>query len=72
MAEVARDAILTATLLACIFLFAHQEAPIKPVKVDYCSQVVSKYVATDPRGGKHIIWARGWGLCRDLDRYEQA
>lgn len=70
MAELARDAILTATLLACIFLFAHLQAPLKPVKVDYCGQVASRYLATDQYGGKHIIWAKGWGLCRDLDRYE--
>jgi len=71
LAEVARDAILTATILACIFLWAHQEPPIKSIKVDYCAQVGGRYMARDQYGGKHIIWSHGWGLCKDMDRYEQ-
>lgn len=69
MAEIARDAILTATLLACIFLFAHQSAPVKVVNTPYCV-ITYKAAGYDQFGKLHLGWARGYGLCSELDRYE--
>ena len=53
--------------LICAFI--DQPIKIKPVQVDYC--VISyRAVARDQYGGAHIVWTKGWGLCSELDRYE--
>ena len=64
-----RDLILTLTILALIGIAANQ-SHIKTVQVAYC---VIDYKAA----GKHPItgetvtgWARGYGPCSFLDRYE--
>lgn len=58
---------LTAAMLLCMWLDRPQ--PVKPVQTDYC--VISyRAIARDERGGRHIVWTKGWGLCTELDRYE--
>lgn len=70
MASLARDAILTATLLALIFMFAHQPSKPQIVQVDYC--VIDYHVgAFDQNHELHTGWGKGYGPCSLLDRYEQ-
>lgn len=60
--EVARDLILTLTLLACIFLWVHQPSKVKTAEVPYC---VVTYKATDHLG--QPFWYQTYGLCSDQD-----
>lgn len=70
MNEIARDAILTLTLLACIFLWANQPTAVKKVQVDYC--VIGMHAAGYDKEHKlHRFWTYGYGPCSQLDRYEQ-
>lgn len=66
-----RDLILTLTILALVFIFAHQPAPVKTVQTDYCV-ITYKAAGKDLLGNWHIGWAKGYGPCSQLDRYEQA
>ncbi len=66
----ARDAILTATILALIFIAAHWPQPVKSVEVPYC--VVSyKAAGKDAAGEWHTGWAYGYGPCSLQDSYRQ-
>jgi hypothetical protein len=68
VAEIARDAILGATLLALIFLWAHQPTPANVVNTPYC--VITYRAAGYDEHGKLIKgWARGYGPCSEQDIY---
>jgi hypothetical protein len=58
---------LTAAILLCLWL--DRPTPVKSVQVDYC---VISYRAQvfDRLGQPHTIWTKGYGLCSELDRYE--
>ncbi|SCB52741.1 hypothetical protein GA0061099_103914 [Bradyrhizobium yuanmingense] len=64
-------AMLIAFAIATIVCaFIDQPIKIKPVQTDYC--VISyRAAAKDELGGVHIVWTKGWGLCSELDRYEE-
>jgi hypothetical protein len=63
---VIRDLVLTLTLVALIFLAAHQPTPVKTVQVDYC--VVDKRVAgQDARGMWHFGWGKLYAPCSEQD-----
>lgn len=64
-----RDLILTVTILCIVYIAAHQPPPVKTVQVDYCV-IEYKAAAKDRFGIWHEGWARGYGMCRYLDRYE--
>jgi hypothetical protein len=65
---VIRDLILTLTLLAVIFVAAHQPAPVKTVQVDYCV-ITYRAAGKDESGQWHFGWARGYGPCYLQDIY---
>ena len=58
---------MTAATLTAMWLDRPQ--PVKTSHVDYC--VISyRAKAVDHFGIPHIVWTNGWGLCSQLDRYE--
>jgi hypothetical protein len=67
--EMTRAIILALTAFALICLWLDQPKPIKSVQVDYCL-VDMKVAAPDQFGVWHKFWAKGYGPCSDLDRYE--
>ena len=69
MMELARDAILTVTLLACVHVFASQHATPRADGVPFCV-ITYKAAGYDQEGKLHKGWARGYGPCSLLDRYE--
>jgi len=71
VAELARDAILTFTLLACVHVFANLHIPKRADGAQYCV-ITYKAAGYDQNGQLIKGWARGYGLCSQLDRYEVA
>jgi hypothetical protein len=68
---VARDLILTATILAIIFLAAHRNPPSRMVEVPYC--VVDQRYAVKDRSGKwHFGYTDAYGPCHLQDRFVDA
>lgn len=80
-----RDAILTATILALIYIAANQPKPVKDMQVSYCeidqrkaSKAFGIYPdgspALDENGKQRWLWQFSWekafGPCSELDRYE--
>jgi len=58
---------LTAAILLCLWL--DRPAPVKSVHVDYC--VISyRTKVVDIFGNPRVVWAKGYGPCSLLDRYE--
>lgn len=71
MVEFARDAILTLTLLACVHLFANLHVTKRADGAQYCI-ITYRAAGRDQAGNLIQGWARGYGLCSLLDRYEIA
>lgn len=80
-----RDAVLTATILALIFIADNQPKPVKDTQVPYCEidqRTASKALgiypdgspAFDENGQRRWLWQFSWeksyGQCDLLDRYE--
>lgn len=63
-----RDLVLTLTIVAFVFLAAHQPGPSRLVQTDYCI-VTRKAAAKDPSGQWHTFWAEGYGPCSEQDIY---
>lgn len=64
-----RCLILALTICALIFIAANQPKPVKAVEVPYCV-ITYKAIGPDQFGRKRLGWARGYGPCTLLDRYE--
>jgi hypothetical protein len=64
-----RAMLIAFAIATLICAFIDQPAPVKTTQVDYCV-VTYKRAAKDERGVVHFGWAKGWGPCTDLDRYE--
>jgi hypothetical protein len=69
--ERVRCLILLLTILALVFHFSHQPAPVKVNHVAYC-WIQYKAAIKDLLGHWHNGWAQGFGPCSQLDRYENA
>lgn len=65
-----RDAILTATIVALIFLAAHQPPPVKDNQVPYC-QITYKAARKNLFGEWETGWATGYGPCSLQDIYRE-
>lgn len=66
----ARDLILTLTILAIIFTADNWPKPVKAAEpVPYCV-ITYKAIGKDMFGRKTVGWAKGYGPCTLLDRYE--
>jgi hypothetical protein len=64
-----RAVILAATLAALLCLYLDQPTPVKAVQIDYCV-IDEHFAAKDELGRWHRFWAKGYGPCSRLDRYE--
>lgn len=65
-----RAGILAVTICLIIFAVANQPRPVKSVQVDYCV-ITYKAAAKHPLTGETMFgWAKGYGPCSLLDRYE--
>lgn len=64
-----RAGILAVTICLIIFAAANQPKPVKSDQVDYCV-ITYKVAGKDADGEWHTGWARGYGPCSLLDRYE--
>lgn len=69
--ERARSAVLLSTILILIYWAAHQPNPVEVVEVKYC-QINFRAAYKDENGEWVKVWARGYGLCSEMDRYENA
>jgi hypothetical protein len=69
VSELARDAILTVTLLILVHVFASLHVTPRADGVPYCA-ITYKAAAYDEYGQLHKGWAHGYGPCTLLDRYE--
>lgn len=66
-----RDGILTATVLALIYILDNRPRPVKDALVPYCA-IEYKTAQKHPLTGKWVTgWARGYGPCDLQDRYFQ-
>ena len=65
----ARDLILTLTILAIIYTADNWPKPVKDNQVAYCL-LTYKAARKDIFGQWETGWAKGYGPCKDLDRYE--
>lgn len=66
-----RDGILTATVLALIYILDNQPRPVKDALVPYC---VIEYKAAQkhPLTGEWVTgWTRGYGPCSEQDSFRQ-
>lgn len=65
-----RAVIVSATIAALIIGWLERPTPVKSVQVDYCV-IDYKAAGKDQFGNWHTGWAKGYGPCTLLDRYEQ-
>jgi hypothetical protein len=64
-----RDAVLTATILALIFIADNLPRPVKDNQVPYCMIDYQASVRHPLTGEKVTIWTRGYGLCSAQDKF---
>jgi hypothetical protein len=69
LSERIRSALLTLTILLLIFHFSHRDPAPVVTQVDYC-EINYRAAVRDMLGNWHTGWARGFGLCSLLDRFE--
>ena len=67
---VARAVLIAATvaMLVCMWM-DRPSPPLEYPAVSYCV-ITYKTAGKDPLGNYHFGWAKGWGPCSLLDRYE--
>jgi hypothetical protein len=65
-----RAAILAITAATLFCMWLDRPKPVISVQTQYCV-ITYRAAAKDQLGGVHIIWTKGWGLCSELDRYEE-
>lgn len=63
-----RDAILTVTILALIYIADNHPRPIKSAQVDYCV-IEYKAAGKDLFGNVVTGWAKGYGPCKLQDKF---
>jgi hypothetical protein len=69
--EAARSFILLLTFLAIIYWAAHQPKPVEVVETKYCP-IGFRAAYKDENGEWVKVWAKGYGPCELMDRYEEA
>lgn len=65
-----RAVILAATAAILAVMYRDQPKPVQTVEVKYCQQVGYRAAFKDDNGKWIKVWVNGWGLCKDMDRFE--